>query len=1143
MPAKGKKRKLLMIGSGPVVIGEGAEYDCCAVEACRALMESGCSVVFVGSNPTSVVTDPETADRVYIEPLNRKTLVAIIERERPDALLATMGGQTALSLAAELHAAGDLKKYGVELLGIGGKALDSVRDGDYFWWFMRESRFRELLPGGVVSTLAEAKKVLKRIGFPAALRPAFSVGGAGSSIAYNMEDFEDQFNAAIAASGTGRIIVERGLAGWKEVELELLRDGADQIVCVASLENAEPVGVHSGDSAVFIPAQTLSRIKLAELRADAEIIAREIGVVGSANIRFAVNQQAGTHVLLSAAPCFTRSSLLAWKATGYPVASVAARLACGFRLDEIKVGGGTAFAEPAPGYCVTKASRFPFDKYPVRGGRLDTTMKSEGIAIGAGLTFKESFMKAGRALETKSILGIGRAGGGVPDENQIRSNLIRPNPERYKYIRFAFAAGMSEDEIAGLTGFDRWLVHQIREITDIEREVAKYRLDTIPTELILRAKKCGFGDADLAALLGTEETAVRKQRKKLGIKASPKPMEAAGGAGRRRFTSSGKGGAAKADGGSGKKVIILGGGPNRIGQGIEFDYCCVHAAYAIREAGYIAILINSNPETVSTDFDTSNKLYFEPLTFEDVMNIIDIEKPHGVIVQLGGQTPLNLATSLMRENVPILGTSPDSIDQAEDRKRFKAMLDKLNLTQPDNDTATSLDEATRKARQIGYPLLVRPSYVLGGRAMRIIYEEDELAEYMEKAVEASPDHPILLDRFLDDAIEIDVDAVADGKNCIVCGVMEHIEQAGVHSGDSACCLPPFTLSAAVVEEIKGATRALARELKVIGLMNVQYAIKNNVIYVLEVNPRASRTVPFVSKATGIPWAKVATRVMLGQSLKQQGITKEVTPKHMSVKEAVFPFARFPGVDATLGPEMLSTGEVMGVDVDFGVAYLKSQIAAGQKLPDKGNVFISVNDSDKRAIVPIAQKLVGMGFSIVATGGTSSTLNRNGIDVKHVFKIGEGRPDVIDMIKNGEISLMINTPGGKAAKIDEAKIRSTAVARDIALITTLAGAVATVQGMEAIRSRGMSIKSIQEYHKDVITESGYTKVAKTLQGTFIKVETEMMDFSAMREPAKAAAKKKAPAAKASKPAKPAKPKAKAKPAPKKAKAAKKAKKKK
>jgi len=672
------------------------------------------------------------------------------------------------------------------------------------------------------------------------------------------------------------------------------------------------------------------------------------------------------------------------------------------------------------------------------------------------------------------------------------------------YVRHAFRAGMTIEEICGLTGFDRWLIQQFREIVELENEIGKYRLETIPAALLRKAKECGFDDKQLAAALGTEEIAVRKERKKAGIKPVRKAMDAGVGRGKgkpRFYTTYETTDEARGDDRK-KKVIILGGGPNRIGQGIEFDYCCVHAAYAIKEAGYTAILVNSNPETVSTDFDTSDRLYFEPLTFEDVMNIIDIEKPYGVIVQLGGQTPLNLATSLMREKVPILGTSPDSIDRAEDRKRFKAVLDKLNLTQPDNETATNIDEAVRKARQIGYPLLVRPSYVLGGRAMRVIYEEEDLAEYMQKAVEASPDHPVLLDRFLDDAIEVDVDAVSDGKTCVVCGVMEHIEAAGVHSGDSACCLPPYTLSDAMVEEIKGATRALAGELDVVGLMNVQYAIKNDVIYVLEVNPRASRTIPFVSKATGIPWAKVATRVMLGESLKKQGITKEITPKHMSVKEAVFPFSRFPGVDATLGPEMLSTGEVMGIDSNFGMAYLKSQIAAGQNLPQKGNVFISVNNHDKRAIVPIAQKLLDMGFKICATAGTASTLTRNGIDAKLVHKIGEGRPDIIDMIKNAEISLMINTPAGKATKEDESKIRSSAVARNIALVTTLAGAQATVQGMEAMRARGMAIRSIQEYHEETLAESGYGFLAKTLLGK-----------GTAAAPAKKSAAKKAPVKKA------------------------------
>jgi carbamoyl-phosphate synthase large subunit len=1084
MPARKDIKKIAIIGAGPVMIGESAVSDSACARAARALREEGCRVAIIGVNPTGLNTDPDFSDVTYVESLDPETVAKILEIEKPDAILATVGGEVALNVAAALYDNGTLESLGIELIGADREAIRRAEDRLEFKNAMGGIGLRVLL-GGSTGKIGEAKAIAHRMGFPVVLRTSYATGGKGGAISYNMEDLEEDFKSALSASQSGRVLIERSALGWKEIEVVVLRDAGDFGIVVAVMEDVDPMGVHSGDSVVVAPAQTLSLRETEALADRAAAAVRAVGVVGGASVRFAIDPASGEAAAISVNPGISRTAGLASRAAGYPVAAVSAKLAIAKRLSEIKnftVEGATCCFEPAFDCVVTKLPRFSFEKFRHTDDTLGVSMKSVGEVIGVGRTFKESYMKAVRALESEGAAYrvwtfAQGASGNTADADSIKARLARPNQDRLYYVCRAAAAGMTNDEISGISGIDPWFVQQLRELVEAETEIGKYRLDAIPTELLRKAKEYGFSDRQLAVLLGTEEKTVRKQRVKKGVRAEYHQMDSRCGeyksAARSHYsTYEGGVGAREADGK--KKIIILGGGPNRIGQGIEFDYCCVHAAYAIKEAGFTAILINSNPETVSTDFDTSDKLYFEPLTFEDVMNVVDSEKPFGVIVQLGGQTPLNLANALMRENVPILGTSPESIDRAEDRKLFKALLDKLNLTQPDNDTATNVEEAVRKAHQIGYPLLVRPSYVLGGRAMRIVYDDGDLEEYMVKAVEVSPGRPVLLDRFLDDAIEVDVDAVADGDRCVICGVMEHIEQAGIHSGDSACCLPPYTLNDAIVEEIKGATRAMARELNVIGLMNVQYAVKNDVIYVLEVNPRASRTVPFVSKATGIPWAKVATRVMLGESLKKQGILKEVIPPYMSVKEAVFPFARFPGVDAALGPEMLSTGEVMGVDRDFGMAYLKSQIAAGQKLPEKGNVFVSVNNRDKRAILPIAKKLVDMGFSIVATSGTASTLLRNGIGAKIVFKIGEGRPNVIDIVKNQEVVMIINTPAGKASKIDETVIRSSAVARDIPLITTLAGAQATIQGLEAMRSRGMSVRSLQSYHKEVLPGFGYER---------------------------------------------------------------------
>ncbi len=1063
-----KKKKIVLVGAVSSSASAGAEFDHACAEAMKALRDLGFDVALISANPTAVSTDNDAPGPVYFEAVSPENLAAALEREKATALLPVFGGGAAVNAATAPATLKAMKKLGVSLMGVSETSRAASADRRRFLKLMKTAGV-EVPPGAVVSSVEEAEAAALEIGFPAALRPLMSEGGAGNSTAYNMEDLEGQAASALKSSAAATILVEKLLRGWKEIEMVLLRDAKGNAATVAMIENIDPAGIHSGDSAAVIPAQTLTLSATRRLKKSAVAVARALDAVGVVNVRFALEPASGDIKLIYAVPRYTRSSAFAARATGYPVARVAAKLVCGLTLDGItepEFGGGSAFREPEPDYCATRLPRFDFEKFPGADDTLDTAMKSTGGAMGAGRTFKESLLKAMRALETsrpKPPNASTEAG-----METLRGLLSRPNPARLFHIFDALAAGMRVEEIRSLTLIDGWFVSQFAEIAEISARAGKYRIETAPASLLKQAKLAGLGDEDIARLLETEETELRRLRKKQGTTAGAGAMDASGAARARYAAFESTDAAPKGD--RGKKIIILGGGPNRIGQGIEFDYCCVHAAYAIKEAGYTAILINSNPETVSTDFDTSDRLYFEPLTFEDVMNIIDREKPHGVIVQLGGQTPLNLATKLLRAGAPILGTSPDNIDRAEDRKRFKETLDKLNLTQPDNDTAGTVEEAVRKARQIGYPLLVRPSYVLGGRAMRVVYEEADLREYMAKAVSASPDKPVLLDRFLDDAIEVDVDAVADGERCLVCGVMEHIEQAGVHSGDSACCLPPYTLNEAIVEEIKGATRAMARELGVVGLMNVQFAVKNDVIYVLEVNPRASRTVPFVSKATGTPWAKVAARVMLGESLEKQGVTEESAPEHMSVKEAVFPFSRFPGVDATLGPEMLSTGEVMGIDRDFGMAFLKSQIAAGQKLPDKGAVFVSVKNSDKRAIVPIARKLIDMGFEIVATEGTASTLRRNGIEARSVHKLDQGRPNILDVVKNKEVVMLINTPAGKDTKVDEAKIRSAAIARDIPLVTTISGAQATVQGMEAFRERGFTVAPLQEYHKKILAAS-------------------------------------------------------------------------
>jgi len=1076
MPKRTDIKKILIISSGPIVIGQACEFDYSGSQACKALREEGYQTVLVNSNPATIMTDPGMADRTYIEPLTPEIISQIIEKERPDALLPTLGGQTGLNTAFFLSRNGTLQKYGVGVIGASAEAIEKAESREKFKETM-ESIGLAVPQSGIATTLEEGIKLGEEIGLPIILRPAFTMGGAGGSCAYNIDELKIGLERALSTSPISQVLVEQSVLGWKEIEFEVIRDSKDNVIIVTSMENVDPMGVHTGDSVVVAPAQTLTTSEFINLENWCKKIIRAVNITGGGtNIQFAVNPKNGEIVIIEINPRVSRSSALASKATGFPIARVAAKLAVGLTLDEIKndVTGKTyTYFEPTVDYCVFKICRFAFEKFPEADPTLTTSMKAVGEAMSIGRTFKESLQKGIRSLESRRF-GFGADGRDVAeviqkDKEEVKKKLIQPNAERFFYIRYALKMGMSLDEIYEYTKIDHWFLDQMQQIVEMEDKIAQHTLENLPVELLREAKEYGFSDVQIAYLVKSKETEVFELRKKNNIKAIYKLVDTCGGEfdpERPYFYSSFD----KKDEGRAtnkKKVMVLGGGPNRIGQGIEFDYCCVHAAMALREMGYEAIMVNSNPETVSTDYDTSDRLYFEPLTREDVLNIHEAEKPLGIIVQFGGQTPLNLAIPLQDAGVKILGTSVDNIDRAEDRKRFKALLKKLKLIQPDNGTAVSVLDAKRVAKKIGYPVVVRPSYVLGGRAMQIVYDEKDLEGYMAKAVFASPERPVLIDKFLEDAIEIDVDCVSDGGKTLICGIMEHIEEAGIHSGDSACSLPPFSLSKTLIEKIKDNTYALAEELKVKGLMNIQYAIRNDVVYVLEVNPRASRTVPFVSKATGVPWAKVATQVMMGRTLSELGVT-EVEPKHVSVKEAVFPFNRFPGVDTVLGPEMKSTGEVMGIDSDFGTAFMKSQIAAGQNLPLEGKVFISVKDKDKRNIVYIVKKLSDLGFQIVSTSGTGEALKKAGLEVQEVFKIGEGRPDIMDLIKNGEIKLIINTPSGnRRQKEDETQIRSGAVMRGIPLITTIAGAQASVNGIEAAKKKGFTVKALQDYHKEGI----------------------------------------------------------------------------
>ena len=1073
MPKRTDIQSVLIIGAGPIVIGQACEFDYSGVQACKALREEGLKVILINSNPATIMTDPATADVTYIEPITWQTVEKIIAKERPDAILPTMGGQTALNCALDLWHNGVLERYKVELIGASPEAIDKAEDRLKFKQAMTRIGLGSAR-SGIAHRMEEAWAVQKTLGFPTVIRPSFTLGGTGGGIAYNAEEFETICKRGLEASPTSELLIEESLLGWKEFEMEVVRDKADNCIIVCSIENLDPMGVHTGDSITVAPAQTLTDREYQIMRNASLAVLREIGVdTGGSNVQFAINPQDGRMVVIEMNPRVSRSSALASKATGFPIAKIAAKLAIGFTLDELRneiTGGATpASFEPSIDYVVTKVPRFAFEKFPAADSRLTTQMKSVGEVMAIGRTFQESFQKALRGLE----VGVDGMNEKTQDREVLEKELGEPGPERIWYVGDAFAQGMSVDEVFALTKIDPWFLVQIEEIVKIELELETKTIEVLDAATLRALKKKGFSDRRLARQLKTTDTVIRNRRRELGVRPVYKRVDtcAAEFPTNTAYLYSTYEDECEAEPTSNRKIMVLGGGPNRIGQGIEFDYCCVHAALALREDGYETIMVNCNPETVSTDYDTSDRLYFEPLTLEDVLEIVDKEKPLGVIVQYGGQTPLKLALDLEANGVPIIGTSPDMIDAAEDRERFQKLLHELGLRQPPNATARTEPEALEKAAALGYPLVVRPSYVLGGRAMEIVHEQRDLERYMREAVKVSHDSPVLLDRFLNDAIECDVDALCDGHRVFIGGVMEHIEQAGVHSGDSACSLPPYSLSAATVAELKSQTAAMARALNVVGLMNVQFAIQHmrdadgvaqDVIFVLEVNPRASRTVPFVSKATGIQLAKVAARCMVGQSLDAQGIRAEVTPPYFSVKEAVFPFVKFPGVDTILGPEMKSTGEVMGAGKTFGEAFVKSQIGAGTRLPRSGKAFISVKQNDKPRAVEVAAGLSAMGFELIATKGTAAAIAAGGISCQVVNKVTEGRPHIVDMIKNNEIALVVNTVEERRNAItDSRQIRTSALLARVTTFTTIAGAEAAVEGMKYLDDLG--VVSVQELH--------------------------------------------------------------------------------
>jgi len=1073
MPKRNDIHKILIIGAGPIIISQACEFDYSGTQACKALKEEGFEVVLINSNPATIMTDPETADRVYIEPVTPETLCKVIEKERPDAVLPTLGGQTALNTTIDAAKTGIFERCNVELIGASIDAINKAEDRELFRDAMNKIGLR-IPKSGFGTNMQEVEETAQRIGFPIIVRPSFTLGGTGGGVAYNMEELANLAKAGLDASLISQVMLEESVLGWKEFELEVMRDHADNVVIICSIENIDAMGVHTGDSITVAPAQTLSDKEYQALRDASIAIIREIGVdTGGSNVQFAVNPDNGDIIVVEMNPRVSRSSALASKATGFPIAKIAAKLAVGYTLDEIPndiTGETMACFEPSIDYCVVKIPRWTFEKFPETDDILTTAMKSVGETMAIGRTFKEALQKGLRSLE------IGRAGFGADGKDpapgsvagtDLEYKLSTPNSQRIFYIKYAIEHGMPITMIHELTAIDPWFLYQMKQIVDLEKQLKLAGMN-LPKDLFEKAKKYGFSDMQLAYLSGgLTDKQIEQKRKDLGIVPVYKLVDTCAAEFRAitPYYYSTYESECEARVSDRKKVIILGGGPNRIGQGIEFDYCCVHASFALREEGVESIMVNSNPETVSTDYDTSDKLYFEPLTREDVLHIVEKENPFGVIVQFGGQTPLNLATDLQKAGVPIIGTSPESIDRAEDRDLFAAMLKKLNLRQPDNGIAYSYAEAMGVARDIGYPVMVRPSFVLGGRAMKIVYDEKDLEEYFDLAVQASPDKPVLIDKFLEEAFELDVDAISDGEDTIIGGMMEHIEEAGIHSGDSACVLPPYSIDEHHIRQMSDAAKAIAKELNVKGLMNIQFGIMNDTVYIIEVNPRASRTIPFVSKAIGVPLAKLATKVMLGKTLKELGVTKEIIPSYYCVKEAVMPFDRFENVDPVLGPEMKSTGEVMGIDKDLGAAVAKSQFAAGQKLPKEGTVFISVQDKDKKAALPVAQLFHDMGFTIMATRGTVTFLEENKIPSTFVKKVSAGRPHVVDAVKNGEIQLILNTGASSQTQRDGYKIRRAAIKYKIPYATTTDGARAISLAIQAMKKENLSVKPLQYYHNE------------------------------------------------------------------------------
>ena len=1066
MPKRTDLSKILIIGSGPIVIGQGCEFDYSGTQACKALRDEGYEVILVNSNPATIMTDPELADRTYIEPLTKDFLEAVIARERPDALLPTVGGQTALNLAVELSEGGVLDRYKVEMIGAKLNAVKVAEDRKLFKEAMKEIGLATPR-SEVVASLGEAVRAVEEFGFPVVVRPSFTLGGTGGGAAFNSEEFEDIVRRGLDQSLVHEVLIEESVIGWKEYELEVMRDLRDNVVVICSIENLDPMGVHTGDSITVAPAQTLTDREYQRMRDAAQAVIRRVGVeTGGSNIQFAVNPSNGDLVVIEMNPRVSRSSALASKATGFPIAKIAAKLAVGYTLDEIPndiTKKTPASFEPTLDYVVVKIPKWALEKFPESEPTLGTQMKSVGEVMGIGRTFKEAFLKGMRSLEAGANREIGKV-----DLSHVREHLVTPNMDRVHYLSHVLRNGYSIQEVAQLTAIDPWFLNEIKEIEELGAWLAAASMESLPRGLLLEAKKFGFSDSMIGALMGVAAMAVAGKRREWGMRPVYKRVDtcAAEFESYTPYLYSTYEEENEAEPSARKKIVILGSGPNRIGQGIEFDYCCCHAAFALREEGYETVMVNCNPETVSTDYDTSDRLYFEPLTLEDVLHIVEEERPDGVVVQFGGQTPLNLALDLQHAGVPIIGTAPESIDLAEDRKRFGSLLVDCGIPHPPHDTALSLEEARVIVSKIGHPVLLRPSYVLGGRAMVIVYDENSLESYMKAAVDVSPEIPILIDKFLEDAFEIDVDALCDGEQVVIGGIMEHIEEAGVHSGDSSCVLPAYRLSERHRATIRDYTVRLGRALDVVGLMNIQFAVQRDRVYVLEVNPRASRTVPFVSKATGIPLAKIAARLMVGRKLREFRLSNELKVSNYFVKSPVFPFLRFPGVDTILGPEMKSTGEVMGVADTFGKAYIKAQISAGSVLPKSGVAFISVNRHDKNAAIAIASQLTEMGFRIMATRGTAQVLHNVGIAAQTVYKVNEGRPHIVDKIKSGMVDLAINTPLGRESFFDEKAIRRAAVQTHIPCITTIAGAAAAVNGIRALQREKLEVRTLQEYtHQD------------------------------------------------------------------------------